>query len=206
MYSRVTFDLPKNKDLLYLQAIENNVVLSEIVGFLHGKDGTLFKDFYKKYQLKKNMTKNSFLENLRNEILSFMDHLPLKKSPLSSGQGESILPKNKPDSYLGELCCSQESNILECISLFLDFYDPIQSHNNLRNVGKKIISLVPQNTSFIIEEYFWRFLKLKLLINDGTIIIVAFNDIGTSKTPTFLSLDDEDLIRKLRSSVVTYLI
>ena len=76
-------------------------------------------------------------------------------------------------------------------------------HNNLKCTGSKVVSLVAKRARFMIEEYFWRFLKLKFLTNDTSIILVSFSDNDTSLTPTFLSVDDEKLIQCIREKTIS---
>jgi hypothetical protein len=50
-----------------------------------------------------------------------------------------------------------------------------------------------------VEEYFIRFLKLKLFLDDANVSLISFMDDQKTSTPSFLALDDEYLLYKLRN-------
>lgn len=196
-YARVNYPKLISRDDIFIKGLQRGIDVSELNSFLFHKNGSAFRDFYKKVNFRKNVTKTTFLQMIKEQMFSFVDRLPLICSPIEAT--ESCI---KGDSeFLGELSSSQNSNLLEVISLYFEGYDSKQIHSNMVSTGLKIISLVAKKARFLIEEYFWRFLKLKLLTNDTKIILVSFSDNNTSTTPTFISIDDEQQLKYLRSKV-----
>jgi hypothetical protein len=61
-----------------------------------------------------------------------------------------------------------------------------------------VISLVANNSRFFVEEYFVRYLKLKLFSEDTNVSIISFMDEERASTPAFLALNDEYLLSQLR--------
>lgn len=61
-----------------------------------------------------------------------------------------------------------------------------------------MISLVANNSRFFVEEYFVRYLKLKLFSEDTNVSIISFMDEERASTPAFLALNDEYLLSQLR--------
>ena len=140
-------------------------------------------------------------------MINFLVNLPLKKNPyekikhfsefLSQKNPIKLTLKNE-DFFQGELCTSLTSNVLEAVSLFLEGNDHSQKHKNLKMTGTIVLSLVAKNERFFVEEYFFRYLKLKLFLNDAKLNFVSFYDEVETITPTFLAVDDELVIAFLR--------
>lgn len=54
------------------------------------------------------------------------------------------------------------------------------------------------NSRFFVEEYFVRYLKLKLFSEDTNVSVISFMDEERASTPAFLALNDEYLLSQLR--------
>lgn len=72
----------------------------------------------------------------------------------------------------------------------------------MKHTGTKVIALVGKSSRFFVEEYFIRFLKLKLFLEDTNVSLVSFMDDEHASSPSFLALDDEYLLYKLRNSKI----
>ena len=119
-YARVIYPKWTNRDKIFLHGLKHGATASDISSFNHLKNGIAFKDFYKKVMPARITTKSNFIERIKLEMIKFIDTLPLEENPFNSGR------KSKIDSpFLGVLCYSQNSNLLEVISLFHEKYDPI---------------------------------------------------------------------------------
>ena len=120
------------------------------------------------------------------------------ENPGDTATTEKTTEQSSDCEFLGELSSSSDSCLLEAISLFLEGFDPSQRHKNLKLTGSKVISLVANNSRFFVEEYFVRYLKLKLFAEDTNVSVISFMDEERAATPAFLALNDEYLLSQLR--------
>lgn len=206
MYSRIIYPQIKNTNELYALGIKNNMDPGILNSFQVEKTGRIFQDFIKYLVLPRNLTREAVVDCLKGHINSFIDSLPLYEKPYEIGRFDTQKDEKekKESEFIGNLSYSSKSNILECLSIIMHKFDPIQRHNSLMSTGNMVVVLTPGNGNFYVEEYFYNFVRINAYVNDIQFIFVNFGEARDIRHPIFNYFDDETYYQDQKKTTSKY--
>lgn len=97
----------------------------------------------------------------------------------------------------GTLSNSSESCILEAIGLVVGGFSIQSDHRCLKTSGYNLIVVTPGDGLYHAEEYFFRYMELKVLKMDAMIALIAFDSNYFGDVPAFVTINDELIAKEI---------
>ena len=95
----------------------------------------------------------------------------------------------------GVLSNSSESCVLEAIGVVVSAFSIQSDHRCLKTTGYNIVVVTPGDGLYHAEEYFFRYMELKVLKMDAMITLVGFDSNYFGDVPTFVTVNDEEIAK-----------